>query len=438
MLLVYTHQVTPRLKYVFKHICTRILGVRVIFTNKVEEFIAHNDLKISYTKQPLSNEFFIKSHDLLFEQGLNDVEINVQPWADTKCFFPNGDKSAIPFDIFAASFYLLSRYEEYLPQVRDEFGRFLATESVAYNYGFLHQPVVDIWAYKFKEALQDHFPEFEFPIRHYTVKPVIDVPSPFHFKLKGVMRTFGGSIKDLFGLEFKSLYNRIMVLLKLKHDPYDTFKYIINKQKQTKFKFLFFFLIGDFSTYDKSVNPNKREFTSLIKHVADYCDVGLKTSFFSLEDFAMLKKEKLKMEEILNMNLKASRQSFSKLNLPDSYRNLIELEVLTDYTMGYVNEMGFRASTCTPFFFYDLDYEIQTPLKIHSYAIMDYVLLKNHSLLDKKQTLNAIINEVKRVNGEFVPVFHNYTFSDVERWKGFKELFNIILESANEASTLKN
>ncbi len=87
---------------------------------------------------------------------------------------------------------------------------------------------------------------------------------------------------------------------------------------------------------------------------------------------------------------------------------------------------------CTPFFFYDLDYEVQTPLKVHSYHIMDYVLLKNQSLLDKKKTLNNVINEVKQVNGEFIPVFHNYTFSDIERWKGFKELFNIILESGNE------
>jgi hypothetical protein len=432
MLLVYTHKITPRLKYVFKHVCTRILGIEVSFTTKIEEFIAHDALKISYTKQQLGNEFFIKSHDILFEQGLNDIDINVQNWGRTKCFFFNGEKSAIPFDVFAASFYLLSRYEEYLPHVKDNYGRFLATESVAFKHGFLHQPVVDVWAYKFKEALQTQFPEYQFTQKKYSVKPIIDVPSAFHFKFKGIMRSFGGSVKDIFQFKFKTLYNRFMVIFGLKHDPYDTFKYILNRQKQSKFKFLFFFLIGDYSTYDKGINPNKKKFVSLIKHVADYCEVGLKTSFFSIDDFSILKKEKLKMEEIINTTLKASRQSFSKLNLPESYRNLIELEILEDYTMGYVNEVGFRAGSCTPFLFYDLDYEIQTPLKIHSYHIMDYVLLKNQSLLDKKKVLNEIISEVKQVNGEFVPVFHNYTFSEIERWKGFKELFNIILESSNE------
>ena len=432
MLLVYTHNISTRLKYVFKHVCTRILGIEVTFTTKIEAFIAHDDLKISYTKQQLGNEFFIKSHEILFEQGLNDIDIHVQNWGNTKCFFFNGDKSAVPFDIFAASFYLLSRYEEYLPHVKDNYGRFLATESIAFKHGFLHQPVVDIWAYKFKEALKQKFPEFEFPEKMYRVKPIIDVPSPYHFKLKGIMRSFGGSVKDLFQLKFKALYQRFMVVFGLQHDPYDTFKYIINRQKQSKFKFLFFFLIGDFSTFDKGINPNKKKFVSLIKHVADYCEVGLKTSYFAIDDFSVLKKEKQKMEDIINTSLKASRQSFSKLNLPESYRNLIELEILEDYTMGYVNQMGFRAGSCTPFFFYDLDYEIQTPLKIYSYHLMDYVLLKNQSLLDKKKTLNAIINEVKQVNGEFIPVFHNYTFSEIERWLGFKELFNIILESGNE------
>ncbi|AJR02480.1 hypothetical protein AW14_01285 [Siansivirga zeaxanthinifaciens CC-SAMT-1] len=432
MLLVYTHKISPRLKYVFKHICTRVLGFDVAFTTKIEDFIAHDSLKMSYTKQPLSHEFFVKSHDILFEQGLNDIEINVLKWEDTKCFFFNGDKSALPFDIFAASFYMLSRYEEYLPHVKDEYGRFVATESLAFKKGFLQQPVVDIWAYKFKEALSLQFPEYEFSKKEYSIKPIIDVPSAFHFKSKGIMRTFGGTIKDFFKLKFKSLYNRYMVLFGLKHDPYDTFKYLINKQKQSKFKFLFFFLIGDFSTYDKGINPNNKHLISLIKHVADYSDVGLKASYFALENLLVLKKEKLKMEEIINIPLKASRQSFSKLNLPESYRNLIELEIQEDYTMGYVNQIGFRAGSCTPFLFYDLDYEIQTPLKIHSYHIMDYSLLKTNSMLDKKKVLLDVINEVKKVNGEFIPVFHNYTFSDIERWKGFKELFNIILDSVDE------
>jgi hypothetical protein len=432
MVLVYTHKITPRLKYAFKHIFTRILDVPVKFTTTIEEFISHDSVKLSYTKQPLGNEIFIRSHDLLFEQGLSDLDINVNDWEDTKCFFPTNDKSSIPFDIFAATFYLLSRYEEYLPHVKDNYGRFMAEESLGFRNNFLKQPVVDIWAYKFKNIIKAQFANFKFPERKYRIKPIIDVPSPFSFKQKGILRTIGGTVKDLSSFELKRLYMRYLVLFGLKHDPDDTFKYILNRQKQSKSKFFFFFLIGDYSTYDKGVNAQKKIFISLIKHVADYSSVGLKTSYFALDDSAVLKKEKIRMEAILNTTLTASRQSFSKLNLPKSYRNLVELEISEDYTMGYVNYLGFRAGTCTPFLFYDLDYEIQTPLMIHSYHAMDYALLKTQSLLDKKKVLNEIIEQIKKVDGEFIPVYHNYTFSDIERWKGFKELFNFIIESVDE------
>ncbi|WP_426429496.1 polysaccharide deacetylase family protein [Winogradskyella sp. HB-48] len=432
MLLVYTHKITPRLKFTFKHICKRILGLEVKFTSKVEDFIAHDSLKMSYAKQPLSNELFVRSHNLLFESGISDLDITIHQWENTKGIFSTGERSDLPFDIFAASFYLLSRYEEYLPHVKDDFGRFMAKESIAYKHRFLNQPIVDIWAYKFRDVLLEHFPEFNFPERTYKIKPVIDVPMAYYYRKKGLLRTIGGTLKDIGKFRFKQLYQRYLVLMGFKRDPYDTFKWIITKQKQSDFKFMVLFLIGDYSTYDKNISVNKKEFVSLIKSVADYCDVGIKASYFSLEDITILKKEKLKMEAVINRDLQAVRHSFSKLNLPQSYRNLIELEIHQDYTMGYIDTLGFRAGTCTPFQYYDIDFEVETPLKINPYHCLDFALLKYQSELDKKEHLQKLIKEVKDVNGTFTPVFHNYTFSNLERWNGFRSLFSLILESADE------
>ena len=432
MLLVYTHNISPRLKFTVKHICSRILQLQVKFTSKVEDFVAHDSLKMSYTMNPLGSEFHIRSHRLLFEQGLTDIDIVVQPWDETKCFFPSGEKSSIPFDIFAASFYLMSRYEEYLPHVKDEFGRFNAEDSLAYKHDFLNQPVVDIWAFKFRDALKEKFPDYKFEDRAYRIRPVIDVPMAFYFIQKGILRTWGGTMNDILRLKFKRLYQRYLVLMRFKKDPYDTFNWIINKQKQAREKFRVFFLIGSFSTYDKNISINRKRFVSLIKSVSDYCKVGLKVSYFALTDFAILKKEKTRIESVINTSLEVSRNSFSKLNLPYTYRNLIELEVREDYTMGYVNHMGFRAGTCTPFLFYDIDYEIQTPLVIYPYQVLDHCLLKYSSLLDKREALQAVVDQVKLVKGTFIPVFHNYSFSEDERWDGFRDLFTLILDSEHE------
>jgi hypothetical protein len=117
MILVYTPKITRRIEYIFKHIFINIIGLEVNFTSKVDVFVSFEGPKLSYAPKKLYNEFYIKSNSILLEQGFSDVDIDVKNWEDSKCFFYN-ENGTIPFDIFAASFYLISRYEEYLPHLR--------------------------------------------------------------------------------------------------------------------------------------------------------------------------------------------------------------------------------------------------------------------------------------------------------------------------------
>jgi len=435
MILVYTPKVTRRIEYIFKHIFINIIGLKVNFTSDVNEFVSFEGPKLSYAPKRLSNEFYIKSNSILLEQGFSDVKIEVKDWDESKCFFFN-ENGTIPFDIFGASFYLISRYEEYLPHLKDVYGRFSFQESIAYKNNFLEEPVIDIWAYKLKESLLYFFPNVIFDDRKFKLKTIIDVPSVYYYKNKGFLRTIGGVFTDLARLKPKNIYTRLLVLFRLQKDPYDTFNWIINKQKQVSDKFLFFFLVGKFSTYDKNISLAKQPFINIIKLVSDYSIIGLKLSFFALSNLNILKKEKADIESITNRDLTISRNSFSKVNLPINYRNLIKLNIREDYTMGYVNKIGFRASTCTPFLFYDIDNDIQTPLLINPYNLMDYSLLNINSFLDKKEKVIETIEKVKSVNGTFTSIFHNYSFSNDSRWNKFKEIFDIIINSNNDEQKL--
>ena len=237
MLLIYVQEVTPRIAYSFKQVCKRILGLEIGFTSKIESFIAHDGPKFSYGKKPLGKELYFQSVDLLLEHGLNDVEIQVTDWEDTKCFFQvKNQESALPYDIFAASFYLLTRYEEYLPHVKDELGRFTAKESLAYTNGFLKDPVIDIWAYKLKEVLLDKYTDLEFEKRSFSITPVVKVSRTFAYKRKGILRSVGGSVRDLWRMDFPSVTERFRVLFGITKDPYDTFDFIINLQKKKRRK----------------------------------------------------------------------------------------------------------------------------------------------------------------------------------------------------------
>ncbi|MHB0754271.1 polysaccharide deacetylase family protein [Polaribacter sp. M15] len=432
MIIVYTHKITPRIRYIFKHILARTLLIPVSFTTKVEEFVAHNGPKLSYTKTPLGTEFFIKSNDLLFEQGVNDLDINVNNWGNVPCFFATNKKSAIPFDIFAASFYLISRYEEYLPHVKDAHGRYTAEQSLAFKKGFLEKPVVDIWAYKFLEILKDKFPDYAYKMREYEFISTIDVDNAYAYKNKSLVRSVGGFINDVVRFKIFNVWNRFAVTFKIKNDPFDTFKELLKFKESYNVKTIFFFLIGDYTTFDTNISASKEQYKLLIKEMVDYADVGLHPSYFSMQKAALLKKEKERLENITNTPVKSSRQHYLRFSLPETYQHLIDLEIEEDHSMGYASTIGFRAGTCTPFYFYDLDFEIQTPLKIYPFAIMD-TTLNDYMKLTPKQSLGRIRdlkNEVKSVNGTFITLFHNETLSDYLRWKGWKRLYEATLKIA--------
>ncbi|MGY0425647.1 MAG: polysaccharide deacetylase family protein [Polaribacter sp.] len=432
MIVVYTHKITPRVRYIFKHILTRVLQIPVSFTTKVEEFVAHNGPKLSYTRTPLGNEFFIKSNELLFEQGVNDLEINIQNWDTVPCFFPTAGKSAIPFDVFAASFYLITRYEEYLPHVKDVHGRYTADQSLAFKHQFLEKPVVDIWAYKFLEILKEKFPDYPYKKRAYSYISTIDIDNAFAYKYKSFLRHFGGFLNDIFTFRILNNWNRMVVILGFKKDPFNTFQKIVEIKKEFKIKTIFFCSVGDYTTFDTNISASKNKYKLLIKNLVDYARVGLHPSYFTMQNALMLKKEKERLESITNMPVLRSRQHFLRFNLPETYQQLIDLEIEEDYSMGYASNVGFRASTCTPFYFYDLDFEIQTPLKIFSFALMD-ATLNDYLKITPKQSLGKIRdlrNEVKAVNGTFITLFHNETLSNHLRWRGWKRLYESMIKIA--------
>ncbi|MDF1576020.1 MAG: hypothetical protein P1P86_12605 [Bacteroidales bacterium] len=49
----------------------------------------------------------------------------------------------VGIDIFASAFFMLTRWEEYVHERRDEHARFKGEDSIAFQYGFLHRPVVN-------------------------------------------------------------------------------------------------------------------------------------------------------------------------------------------------------------------------------------------------------------------------------------------------------
>lgn len=398
------------------------------------EFEKIEGAKISYTINPIEDSFFIQSKTLLFEQGINDQEINIIPFDRTKAFFGLGSRSMFPFDIFAASFYLASRYEEYLPHRRDLYDRFDADQSLAFKEDFLHQPCINIWVDRLVALLKEVYPELVFPVRKYKFITTIDVDNAYAYLEKGFVRTIMGYAKSCATLNIKDFIARTKTLLALKRDPYDTYDYQKAKVLDYKLTFIYFFLLGDYGVNDKNIPVGSSKFQALIKSISDHSKIGIHPSFASNSNYNQLEKEVKRLSKVINREVSRSRQHFLKLRLPDTYRNLIELDITDDYTMGYASNYGFRAGLCTPFYFYDLDLEVETLLKIHPFAIMEGTLkyYMNVSAEEAIVHYKRLIDEVRLVNGEFISLWHNDSLNDLGLWKGWRKVFEEMIEYGRE------
>ena len=144
-MLIYTPDITNRIRYIFQTIFVDVWNTPYELTDDLIRFQNHDGLKLNYSMSRLGEEFFVECHDLLLEKGISDQEIQLTEWEGLPVFFQTSSYSSLPFDVFAASFYLLSRYEEYLPHIRDHYERFMAKESLAFQHGFLQKPLVNLW-----------------------------------------------------------------------------------------------------------------------------------------------------------------------------------------------------------------------------------------------------------------------------------------------------
>ena len=420
MLLIYSYKRSPRLRYIAKQLFERTLGIRVRVTLKTEEFEAHNGPKFSYGKEPLNNELFIQSADLLFEQGVSEDVVRIKDWDGVPCFFMcHHPDSAVPFDILAASFYMLTRYEEYLPQVKDALGRFMAKSSLAHQHGFLQIPVVDIWALRIKQVLDNRYNDINWEARNFEVELICEVNEAFAYIKKGWFRTFEDLILDLWKLKFNRIIDRIKVLLGFMKDPFHTYNYMVNMARKNKANLRVFFGLGNYSSHEKSINSDSSTYQRLIKSIADYCPVGSRLSFDSQKNIVEFKIEKKRFEQITHRPASHTLCQYAKISLPNTYRTLIEHEVTTDYSMGYHDYAGFRAGTCTPFLFYDLDYEIQTPLQVVPFCLSKNMFANITSSEKGIEQASQLINSVKQVNGKAVIHLQNDMFDTTDPRSSF-------------------
>jgi hypothetical protein len=424
-MLFFCEKITPRLQYIASFAGKLLSGQEFELTTDRERLIKSEAPKINYSEQRITNEeFWIRNAELLFENNIKEQPVDCFQESGYKAFFKT--EGEFGFDIFAASFYLLSRYEEYLPYKKDSYGRFAHENSLAYRENFLQLPLVNTWFEDLKKRLQQKFPAAHFKQSVFQFIPTYDIDEAYSFLHKQWWRSLGGAAKSLIKGNFKQLGERLSVLNGKQRDPFDSYQWMDELHHEYNLKPYYFFLVAAKNgRFDKNILPSKTALKDLIKGIYYRYPTGVHPSWRSGDNNSLMKTEISQLASITGGLVKASRQHFIRLTLPVTYRNLVNAGIEFDFSMGYGSINGFRASVASPFYWYDLGNETPTNLLLYPFCFMEA-----NSFFEQRYNPSRALEEllhyyksVKSVNGMMITIWHNTFLGTDKLYGGWREMY---------------
>lgn len=421
MVVIHVSSTSPRIEYVTRQVFTLFLRIpyRISLTPVTP---AAGEFVIDYTENKKQGDLHIQPSGLLAETGVRNFQPEVSVRNGSVEIFPNATQH-FGFDIFSAVFWMLTRYEEYLPFAHDQHQRFPASASLAYRHGFILQPVVDEWVEELRQLI--HQKTKGAPVTAFEMINTIDVDNAYAYRGKGFVRQAGAFCKHIVKAQFGQLGQRIAVLRGKKKDPFDNYDYIRQTAERYGVKTIFFHLVGALSEYDRNISVKHPVYRNLMGQLKTWSVQGLHPSYLSNTGTALLQNEKKMLEEVLETGITHSRQHFLKLGFPGTYRNLLQAGIRYDFSMGFADHVGFRAGTGRAFYFFDLERNVAMDLVIQPLCIMEGTL-RDYMQLSPAEAIEVIVKVRKRLEelgSTYVAVWHNETLGDYQAWKGWKPVY---------------
>jgi hypothetical protein len=415
---VQSHIDSPRLRYVLDFLSAYY----------AEPFALSSDASagadIHYGERAVGTSLQVRPSSLLSETGIRAFEPScAQHPAGFTVLFP--DDGPLGFDLFAAIFYLLSRYEEYGPHAKDEYGRYAHSNSIAFRHQFLNRPLVHEWL--------AHFSELVFAEKRrapFRFHPTYDIDMAWSYRHKGFRRNVGGWLRALVQ-KGASAGERLQVLLGRKPDPFDSFAFLDNCHEKLKLKASYFIHAGfRRSRYDKNIPSTHPAMRSLLRSLSSRYEIGLHPSWLSGDFPPLVDIERQLLEGAIGRPVTASRQHYIRFELPHTFRDLIAAGIHDDYSMGYGSINGFRASVAMPFYWYDLEAERQTSLLLHPFCFMDANAYyeQKQDIAGTRRELAHYQDQLRQWGGTLITIWHNSFLGTGAEFAGWRELYEEFLQ----------
>lgn len=414
VIVIYTPKVTNRIKYTFEFVFHQYFGIDYELTENTDVSILPEHFYISYGKEINAAFFTIYQDNLLLEDTIQFQNISVSREADLPVFFQTTENFDIRFDIFSCIFYLLSRYEEYLPHEKDIHGRYKSSNSILARKEFNFSPIVELWLLFFKQKLVAIQPNLSFKKQEFTYIATFDIDNAFRYLGRNLLK----HPPNIFKAEYWK------VRLNIQADPYAILDKILNETQKYDFHTIFFFLLNDDGNENSKVSPESIELRKVIHYICTQAEIGLHPSYHSLEK-NLVQAEYHKLYQLSNRKTYHSRQHFLRISFPELLKNFKETNFLkTDYSLMYPDIIGFRAGISKAFTVYDLSNEEMSSITMQPSCWMDasfeYYRTENEDEIF--ENFLTIFNQLKEINGTLVTIFHNDLLATQKYWGIFRRI----------------
>jgi len=344
-----------------------------------------------------------------------------------------GNEIECPIDIFASSFFMLTRWEEMLGNIYDEHERFPSKESLSGKNGFLDRPVVN----EYVEMLKNMFLYHGYNCNQNNDHKIVlthDIDNVEYWKgIISPLRRISGDIlkRKKFNLFLKDILDYTASKSGFKRDPYDNLEWIMANSEKNKLNSHFYFLSGGITEYDNRYNINSRQMKRIFNKIKKRNHtIGFHGSYDSYRNSKIFKNELNNLVKSSGATIKEGRQHFLRFSVPHTWQVWEDAGMKIDSTCGYADCEGFRCGTGNAYHTFDVLRRKKLELKERPLIVMD-TTLKKYRKLSAEEGLK-ILYKYKSIGIKYdMPItvlFHNHIFNQ-EGWEGWDTVYQEFISS---------
>ena len=456
IVLIETEAFRPEVEYVFGYLLSLIgLSCRIMLLGSFETE-TDSPIVVYANRLPENapNKYiWIKPSAQFWQSYLRPESLPQPPFSmrDGVPILFAGDKRSVDkaetclttdFDIVGSAFFLLTRYEEYLITSRDQHGRFSFESSVLSGTGAQRMPLVNLYSRLLRDWLQKVFGLAEDKRQHrgfhYLLTHDIDHLRLYN-GLRGELRKLGSLLirrRSVPG-SVRFLAEKMRASFGSRPDPYQTLDYLMDLSEKRGAISTFLFMTAREDPHDGSYAPDSPQLKQAVQGVLRRGhEIGLHGSYRSFCDAEALAQQKRILEAVAGREVSLFRQHYLRFVAPDSWQSQSQVGFDVDLSLGYAEEIGFRAGTATPFLPFDLRQRRRINILECSNIIMDGTLFEPQymglTMAEAMAQCCEIIDQVRRVNGVLVLLWHNSSLTDFLEpgWRTFYSELLSLLDSS--------